>query len=420
MATDVLDIKAIEDALDAKLAGFREELGKASTELKDAINQEVDDKMKKGFIDPETKERNVRLEEKIRKIEAQMLAPDSGGGAFRRNWKSAGEQLTEDEGFVKWAEEGFHVRSGRRFHAVALKGGAFPESLERKLISVDGLGSGTSGVFMPDRLPGIQQLERRDLRIRDIMRVMRLTQGNSIDYLKQNVFTNLASPQVEGAAKSESSLTYTVASAVVRTIAHWIQVTTQALADLPGLREDIDSIMMYGLKLKEEAEILAGDGTGVHLDGLINQATAYNTAYNVANDTKLDKIRHAILQARLALYPVDAIVLNPRDLHDMELIKDDYSGTANTGRYILGDPRTGQAIPTLWGKPVVESDSMTYGTFLVGAFRVGAILIDRMQASIDISFEHGTNFTENEATIRAEERIGLAVTRPLSFTYGSF
>jgi hypothetical protein len=37
---------------------------------------------------------------------------------------------------------------------------------------------------------------------------------------------------------------------------------------------------------------------------------------------------------------------------------------------------------------------------------------------IDISFEHGTNFTENEATIRCEERIGLAVKRAGSFIYG--
>ena len=106
-------------------------------------------------------------------------------------------------------------------------------------------------------------------------------------------------------------------------------------------------------------------------------------------------------------------------MQKIELIKSEEGG-ANKGIYIFGDPKTGPVVKTAWGLPVVESDSIAVGTFLVGAFGTGAQLIDRLQAMIEISFEHANNFTANLATLLAEERIGLAVRRPESFIYGTF
>jgi HK97 family phage major capsid protein len=183
---------------------------------------------------------------------------------------------------------------------------------------------------------------------------------------------------------------------------------------------------MYGLKIKEENEILSGDGTGEHLHGLIAQATAYNTALNVAADTQLDRLRHAKLQARLAglgTYEPDGIVLNPTDMAAIELLKSEEGG-ANKGRYIIGDPKAGPVngpvIKVVWNLPVVESDSIVPGTFLVGAFATAADLVDRMEAMLEISFEHSQNFTSNLATILCEERVGLAVKKAAAFVYGSF
>jgi len=196
-------------------------------------------------------------------------------------------------------------------------------------------------------------------------------------------------------------------------------VTKQALADIPGIEADINEMLMYGLKLKEESEILFGDNLGSHLHGIAVQAASRATTYDNGGDTKLDRLRHAILQARLALFPVDAIVMSPKDLHDVDLLKTEEGGT-NKGTYIVGDPRNGSGTSPLWGKRIVECDSMPSGYFLVGAFQRGARLYDRMEAAIDISFENGTNFVENEATILAEERVALAVFRTTAFVYGQF
>jgi HK97 family phage major capsid protein len=369
----------------------------------------------KGYVDPETRERVEKMWKHMEEIDAKLSAPPGSSLDRRMERKSIGQMVTEHQGFRDWAGKGFTSHKSQRY---AFDQPFFP-AMEGKLISDAGLGSATTGVMPIQRIPGLLQLPRQELRIRDLLPVQPTTFA-TVDWLKQNVFTNAASPQNEGVAKAESTISYTTASTPVRTIAHFMQVTTQALADNAWLRADIDSELMYGLKLKEETEILSGDGLGVHISGLITQATAYADTYNAANDTYLDTLRHAILEARMALYPVTGIVLNPVDLQIIELIKSDEGTTANRGRYVMGDPRQVIDVPTIWGKPVVESDSIAVGHFLVGAFSLGATLFDRMTAVIDISFEHGTNFTENEATIRCEERLALAVKRPASFIYGAF
>jgi HK97 family phage major capsid protein len=262
-------------------------------------------------------------------------------------------------------------------------------------------------------------MAQQELRVRDLMTVANQGTGFSFDWLRQKTRTNVASPQVEASAKSESTYDYETVSGTIRTIAHFLNVSKQALSDLPWLRTQLDSELMYGLKLKEESEILAGSGVGVHLSGIITQATAFDTSLLIAAAgwTRIDVLRMAKLQARLAglaTYAPSGIVLHPTDMARIESTKD------TTGLYIVGDPTTGQMVKFVWGLPVVESDSITSGTFLVGAFNTGATLIDREQAGVEISFEHSSNFTSNLATILCEERIGLAVRVPTAFITGSF
>lgn len=406
-------LEEVRDQTVAVIKQHQEETGKLVHGLQVEMKARLDEITQKGFIDPATRERLDKMWTTLCEHDAKLSAPVAVGRADRRV-KSIGELLIDHKGYQDWRASDFRSMKSQRF---AFDQPFFP-SLETKLISDTALGSATTGVLPIERIPGIVGIPRRELRIRDLLPVQP-TQAATVDWLKQNVRTNAASPVVEGDAKPESGITYTTASSPVRTIAHYMQVTTQALADAPWLRTDIDGELMYGLKLKEETEILSGDGLGVHLNGLITQATAYAGTYDAAGDTRLDKLRHAILEARLALYPVTGIVLNPVDVQRIELIKED-AGGANTGRYLLGDPRVGTEILTIWGKPVVESDSIAAGQFLVGAFAFAAQLFDRMTATIDISFEHGTNFTENEATVRAEERLALAVKRAAAFIYGAF
>ncbi|HZY67753.1 MAG TPA: phage major capsid protein, partial [Devosia sp.] len=186
------------------------------------------------------------------------------------------------------------------------------------------------------------------------------------------------------------------------------------LDDVPQLRSYIDGRLRYGLAFVEDAQILNGGGTGTDLNGIYTQATAYSAPVTIPTPvTKIDVIRLAMLQAFLAELPPTGIVLHPTDWATIELVKD------TTGRHIIGNPQDGTA-PRLWRLPVVETPAMTVDKYLVGAFKLGAQLFDREEANVEISTEDSDNFRKNLVTIRAEERLAMAVYRPEAFIKGDF
>ena len=268
-----------------------------------------------------------------------------------------------------------------------------------------------------DRLSGIITNPNRVFTIRDLLPVGR-TSSNLIEYTKENVFTNnaggqYASPAFENVTKNESGITFTLESTPIRTLAHWIPVSKQVLDDSPMLQSFIEGRLSYGLKLFEENQLLNGNGTGSNLSGILKSGnfTAYTRAKT--GDTKIDTLRRAITQAALSEYLADTIVINTADWEAIELTK------ATDGQYVWTNPALGNA-PQLWGKRVVATNAITAGTFLVGAFSMGAQVWDRQQASVTVSLENSDNFVKNMATILAEERLALTVYRPAAFISGSF
>ena len=83
--------------------------------------------------------------------------------------------------------------------------------------------------------------------------------------------------------------------------------------------------------------------------GIIPQADDYDTDYNVAEDSKIDTIRHALLQVTLSRYMPTNIVLHPEDWHDMELTKTNEGATANkTTRFVDVSAQTGAVFGQAW------------------------------------------------------------------------
>ena len=192
------------------------------------------------------------------------------------------------------------------------------------------------------------------------------------------------------------------------------KASKQILDDFAQLQSTIDAEMRYGLKYAEESEILFGDGTGVHLHGIVPQAEAYSAAFEPDAMTQIDQLRLAMLQSQLARLPASGHVLHFTDWAKIELTKD------TLGRYIIGNPLS-LAGPTLWGLPVVATELAAFlGKFLTGAFQTGAQIFDREDANVVISTENADDFEKNMISIRCEERLALAVKRPEAFIYGTF
>lgn len=292
--------------------------------------------------------------------------------------------------------------------------------MEQKLLTGAGI-QGVSGVLMPQLVGSIVPIAQRRLFMRDLLYRGGKVSGNSVYYIKESAFANAASPQAgEGSLKAETTNTFTTVSKPVQTIAHWMSASRQVIDDLPALLAYIKTKLLYGLRYREEVEIVSGDGTGNHLSGLIPAATPFNTALLPAGSSKLDLLRRALQQVALVdEVPAGFYLLNPTDWADIETIKTEEGGT-NKGRYIVGDPgAAGTGQPRLWGKPVVVTTAIAPGTFLCGSSE-SAELFDRMDATVELSYEDRDNFVRNAVTLLCEERTVLCIYRPGAFVTGSF
>lgn len=260
------------------------------------------------------------------------------------------------------------------------------------------------------RVPGIVAPPNRQFTIRDLVAPGQ-TSASSVEYVKETGFTNNARPVTEGTSKPQSELTFNLYTAPVRTIAHIFRASRQIMDDAPALASYINARGTYGLKYVEETQLLNGNGTGQNLNGIVPQATAFAPEFNPSDETAIDRLRLAILQVILAEYPASGFVLNPIDWARIELTKD------NEGRYIVGNAQSPIG-PSLWGLPVVQTQAMASGEFLTGAFNLAAQIFDRMGVEVLLSTEDQDNVVKNMITIRVEERLAFAVTRPEAFVTG--
>jgi HK97 family phage major capsid protein len=376
------EVKAIaEDALGKTAAG--EQLTAKAKELADEALTGLN----------EAKARLDELEQKLARK----------GGEGREQPKSLGEQITEGN------EEAIAALGGKKGRV----------SVETKAIisALTTVAAGSAGdLIVPDRGNLVAGVERR-MTVRDLLTPGR-TNSNAIQYPKETGFTNAAATQTEtaGSAKPQSDIQFDIATSSVTTIAHWVLATRQILDDVPMLQSYIDGRLRYGLAYAEELQLLNGDGTGTNLNGVYTQATAFASPLAAADttlDTKVDVIRLAMLQAALAEFPPSGIVTHPVDWATIELTK------TTDGAYLFANPQN-DSQPRLWGLPVVATQAITSGNFLVGAYRLGAQIFDRQDARVEVSTEDSDNFRKNLVTILAEERLALAVYRPEAFIKGGY
>ncbi len=399
----------IQTEIQETLKNIQVELVAKTDEIKSRVEEQLHEIRTKGVADPETTKSINTLRQQVADMQAEMRRPNPHIPS--QESKSLGQQFIECDELKDMI-----AKRGGRGRAVL----NVPHLWESKtLIDSAAVGSSTPGILNAQRVAGIVPLAERQLRIRDLLQQSRTT-NNAVDFVKENAFTNAASPQgVDGTAKGESADTFVIDSERVTTIAHWIPASRQILDDLPGLRGFIDRKLMYGLKLKEETEILSGDDLLTHLNGLYTQATAYAGTYAVSGDTRIDKLNWAILELEDGDDMPTGIVLNPVDYRRIMAVKDETNG-ANTGNYVVGDPMGGVLqVPTMWGIPVVRSNSIAAGAFLVGDFSKAEIF-DRQDAVIDLSTDYDDYFVKNKVALRAEERLTVVCYRPTAFIKGTF
>lgn len=381
----------------AALQEFKSKLEAGETESK---------ALKTAFDAMETAVKSVQAE-------AQRLATMINGQNSPNVQKSAGQLFIESAEFKSAVTGGQHVT------------GSF------QVKNITSLAASAGVLIRPDRQAEVVIPNRRPLRVRDLM-VTIPTQSNAIEYVRRNVFTNNAAAQAPGAPntaigagemqnKAQSNITYELVTAPVRTFAHFIPASRQVLQDAAQLQGLIDSDLVYGLDLLSDAQILNGDGTNQNLTGLMVDTAITVVAPDAATanaaarpQAMLEHIRKAITAMQLnEYYNVTGVVLNPTDWQTIELAK----GT--DGQYIWASVSAG-AESRVWRVPVVITNAMALGKFLLGDWNLGAKLHDREQANIRISESHASFFIQNAVAILGEERYAMTVPHPKAFARGTF
>ena len=321
--------------------------------------------------------------------------------------KSIGEQVTSSEAYTKAVAQ---QKSGERFSsAVDVKA------------TLTGAGGGL-GLLQPQYLPGITNVLFQRLTVADLIPSGQAS-GNSIIYMKESSVTNAAAAVAEGTAKPASDLNYTQTTETFKKIANYLKIVDEMMQDVPYVQSQVSGRLVYFVQQTEEAQLLSGSGAGANMTGILNRA-GLTAAQARGADTNADAIFKEITKIRsTAFVDPSAIVLNPTDWQLLRLAKD------SQGQYYAGGPFTGAygnssanfdrgnlaAGEMLWGLPVVVTTAITAGTGLVGAFNTCAQVFRKGGITVEMTNSDQDDFIKNLVTIRAEERLALAVYRAAGF-----
>ena len=293
-----------------------------------------------------------------------------------------------------------------------------------------GASSTSAGAFVVnERTDIVEFLGRKPLTLRNLVSNRRTT-SDTVEFVQESSHTNAAAVVAEatsaaartaaantstgavtftnasgGGYKPEGSWAFAVVQANVKTIAEWVPVTKRALADVAQLEGLINDQLSADVAEAEENQLLNGDGSGENFTGIANTSGIQTQAF--ATDI-FTSVRKGITKLRtVGRVNPTAILMNPADAESVDLTKD-----GNNQYYYGGPSAIGQR--TLWGVPVIESESQTSGFATLGDF-TKAVVWDREQTTVTMTDSHSDFFVRNLVAVLAEERLAFGVTRPTAF-----
>lgn len=242
--------------------------------------------------------------------------------------------------------------------------------------------------------------------------------GNAISYFVEAAMQGGFATVAEGGAKPQISFDNPTAIVdALKKIAGWIDMTDEFIEDLGFLKSEIDTRLLYQLTMFEEAQLLSGNGTGQNLLGIRNRSGVQVQAAPTDAADNADAVFQAMTKVSTATsLTADALVIHPLDYQEFRLSKDG-NGQYFGGGYFQGQYGNGSVLenPNLWGLRTVVTTAATQGEILLGAFRIGATVYRKGGVRVEATNTHADNFTNNKVTVRAEERVALAVRYPAAF-----
>jgi hypothetical protein len=225
-------------------------------------------------------------------------------------------------------------------------------------------------------------LPSQKVNFRDLVPTLNTETGLYVFYRENAVANNIAK-QSEGSTKGENTYSLSEVKVVQQYIAGTVTFTKQMATSLPWLQSTLPRMLMRDYFRKENALFYASI-TGV--------ATADTS-------TESDNVKKLIdfITAQMDLnYNVSAVIVSNTDMG--ALVKSTYTNGYYAGAGLVALP--GQGI-TIMGVPVIAASWATTGQALL----IDNDFIERVQVkglAIELSYENGTNFVQNQVTARIE------------------
>lgn len=368
------------------------------------LGEEIEELYAKVSESKEYEDMRAKNESLAKEMRQPVGRPDYANTEHREpQGKSGGREFVESKEFKDW------------FAAISPHGGSIANGLKIDSPAVESkaliLTSNTSGGALVRRDYGpTVDFPLRPLTIRDVISVGR-TGSNLVEYVRITAKTRAAAVVPEAtatsgggytaAAKPESGMTLEIVQEGVKTIAVWMPITRQILADAPQLESMIDNFEREDLEMALEEQIISGTG-GANFTGIENTSGLTPQPFVTDMLTTTRKARTAALITGRARST--GFLLNPYDWESLDLTKD------AENRYYFGGPLS-LGTKQLWGLPVVESEVIPQGTAYTGDLRQ-MMLWDREQPTRRITDSHSDFFTHNLIAILTELRAAFGVIRP--------
>ena len=217
----------------------------------------------------------------------------------------------------------------------------------------------------------------------------------------------------EGAEKPQISFADpTAVTVALDKLAAYIKETDEYIDDAPFLASAINGRLLNYLRLREEDYLL----TKLKAASITSDTTSWanSAGAQAIADLIFEKIQK--VQADSG-FPADAIIMNPKTWQIRRLGK-----YASNQEYIGGGYFADGQGKQLWGVPVYTSSfaaapvsGSAAGEIFVGAFRACASVVSKGGTTVEATNTNEDDFVKNRMTIRAEERLALAVRRPAGF-----
>ena len=246
---------------------------------------------------------------------------------------------------------------------------------------------------------------RTPLVIRDLFAAETIS-GSTLVYLVEGAIEGAPAVTNEGAAKPQVHFADPTPKTVsLAKVACHIKESDEYINDYPFLASAINGRLLYQLGLVEQTKLVTD---------LLNTSGIQSDSTSWTSGSDATAIADLILEASMDVqqssgFAADAVVINPADYYTLRIGKD------GDDRYYGGGYFGEQSIPNLWGTQVCVTTAVSAGTIIVGAFKTCGSVVQKGGVRVEATNSDQDDFVKNLMTIRAEERLALAVRRPAGF-----